>query len=80
MRKGELCEKLMQEKYKSDGCVIIPTGKGSDFLTLCEPDNRPTFVEVKDGCKSNLTKFQKEFREKVLKEKIADYKVERCGC
>jgi hypothetical protein len=27
----------------------VPTGKGHDFLSIC-PNQKPTFVEVKQGC------------------------------
>ena len=73
----KLCEIRKSMEYKRRGCLVIPTGKGSDFLTIC-PDKKPTFVEVKSGC-GPLTKLQKETMNNVRKSGFG-YKIERCAC
>jgi hypothetical protein len=73
----KLCETAKSTEYQSRGCVIAPTGKGSDFVAVC-PDRKTTLVEVKKGCGS-LTKLQKETRERALASGF-NYKIERCGC
>jgi hypothetical protein len=73
----KLCETEKSIEYERQGCVVAPTGRGSDFVAVC-PDRKTTLVEVKKGCGS-LTKHQKETRERALASGL-DYKVERCGC
>jgi hypothetical protein len=73
----KLCEIAKSTKYQEQGCLVVPTGKGSDFLAVC-PDRKPTLVEVKERC-GPLTRFQKETRDNAGKNGF-DYKVERCNC
>ena len=73
----EKCEIEKKEQDKNRGCGIIPTGIGSDYLRIC-PGEKPTLVEVKDGCGS-LTRTQRATKK--LAEKIGlNYSVERCHC
>jgi len=73
----EICEIAKSTEYKQRGCLVVRTGKGSDFLAIC-PDKKPTFVEVKKGCGS-LTKLQRKTRDNARKSGF-EYKVERCDC
>lgn len=73
----KLCEIARSIEYEQRKCLVIPTGKGSDFLAIC-PDEKPTFVEVKKGC-GPLTKLQKRTMKKVRKSGL-NYKIERCDC
>jgi hypothetical protein len=71
------CETTKKIDYERQGCLVIPTGKGHDFLTIC-PNQKPTFVEVKQGCGA-LSEFQKKTMNEVRKNGF-EYKVERCSC
>jgi len=73
----KLCETAKSIEYQEQGCVVAPTGRGSDFVAAC-PNRRPTLVEVKKGC-GPLTKLQRETRDRALASGF-DYKVERCSC
>jgi len=73
----KLCEITKSTEYKQRGCLVIPTGKGSDFLAIC-PDKSPTFVEVKSAC-GPLTTLQRETMNNVQKSGFK-YKIERCDC
>jgi len=75
---GRVCEISKEIEYQINGCMIEPTGRGSDFLAVC-PNSKPTLVEVKKGCGS-LSRLQMETRDKVLASGIYDYKIERCSC
>ena len=75
--KWEICEKTKKIEHERQGCLVVPTGKGHDFLAIC-PDRKPTFVEVKEGCGS-LTKFQRKTMNEVRKSGY-EYKIERCSC
>ena len=77
IRDWKLCEIAKSTEYKQRGCLVIPTGKGSDFLAIC-PDKKPTFVEVKKGCGS-LTTLQRKTRNNVRKNGWG-YEIERCDC
>jgi hypothetical protein len=44
--KGRICETTKKIEYERKGCLVVPTGKGHDFLAVC-PNKKPTFVEVK---------------------------------
>ncbi len=73
----KICEDTKKQQDKERDCAIIPTGIGSDYLRLC-PGEKPTFVEVKDGC-GPLTKTQSATKK--LVEKLGlNYKIERCNC
>jgi len=74
---GRVCETTKKIEHERKGCLAVPTGKGSDFLSIC-PDKKPTYVEVKKGCGS-LTPFQKKTRDEVRKSGY-EYKIERCSC
>lgn len=71
------CEDAWKEIDRNLGCKIIPTGIGSDYLKIC-PDQKATFVEVKDGC-HDISKTQKMTRDVVRKFGF-DYEVKRCNC
>jgi hypothetical protein len=73
----KLCEIAKSAEYQEQGCLVVPTGRGSDFLAVC-PNRKPMLVEVKKGCGS-LTKFQRETRDSAAKNGF-NYTVERCGC
>jgi len=73
----KLCENTKRQKYSQQGCLVIPTGKGSDFLAIC-PNKKPTLVEVKKGCQP-LTKLQRKTMEEAPKKGLG-YKIERCSC
>lgn len=73
----QLCEQTKMIEHERNGCLVVPTGKGHDFLTIC-PSEKPTFIEVKQGCGS-LTEFQRKTLNKV-KESGYEYKIERCSC
>ena len=73
----ERCEIEKRLEYSGRGCKVATTGKGSDFLAIC-PDEKPTLVEVKKGCRP-LTKFQRRTMNEAHKKGLG-YKVERCGC
>ena len=73
----KICEDSKKRQDQNRGCRIIDTGIGSDYLRLC-PNEKPTFVEVKDGCHS-ISKLQNKTRTTVQKLGF-QYKVERCGC
>jgi len=72
-----ICENAKMIEHERKGCLVVPTGKGHDFLSIC-PNQKPTFVEVKKGCGS-LTEFQKKTMKEV-KENGYEYKIERCSC
>jgi hypothetical protein len=42
----KLCETAKAIEYQAQGCMIAPTGRGSDFVAVC-PSDKPTLVEVK---------------------------------
>jgi len=73
----KLCETAKRIEYERKGCLVIPTGKGSDFFVACS-DQKSTFVEVKNGC-GGLAELQRETREKARQNGF-DYKIERCNC
>ena len=73
----KICENTKRQQYSQQGCLVIPTGKGSDFLAICL-GKKPTLVEVKKGCQP-LTKLQR----KTMKEaptRGLEYTIERCDC
>jgi hypothetical protein len=72
-----VCETTKKIEHERKGCLVVPTGKGHDFLSIC-PNQKPTFVEVKKGCGS-LTEFQKKTM-KEIRESGFEYKIERCSC
>ena len=72
-----ICERTKMIEHERRGCLVVPTGKGSDFVSIC-PDKKPIFVEVKKGCGS-LTEFQKKTMQEVRKNGF-EYNVERCSC
>jgi hypothetical protein len=74
---GSLCEQTKKAEYESKGYLVVPTGKGHDFVAI-RPNKRPIFVEVKQGCGS-LTKFQEKTRDEVTRDG-SEYKIERCSC
>jgi len=76
-RDWEICEIEKRLKYLRQGCSVVTTGKGSDFLAIC-PDKKLTFVEVKKGCQP-LTKLQRKTMEDVRKSG-SEYEIERCDC
>lgn len=71
------CEIAKSLEYERKGCLVIPTGSGSDFFVACS-DQKPTFVEVKNGC-GGLTRLQRQ-TQKNARENGFDYKIERCNC
>ena len=72
-----ICERTKMIEQEHQGCLVVPTGKGHDFLVVC-PNKKPTFVEVKKGCGA-LTEFQRKTMNKV-RESGYEYKIERCSC
>jgi hypothetical protein len=76
---GKTQKKILRllSEYQEQGCVVAPTGRGSDFVAAC-PNRRLALVEVKQGCGS-LSKLQNETRDRALASGF-DYKVERCNC
>ncbi len=74
---GKDCENLWKTHAKNEGCKVIPTGIGSDYVKFC-PDEAPVFVEVKDGC-HDISPMQKITRDIVTKVGF-DYEVKRCNC
>ena len=74
---GKDCENFWKSKDRNEGCKVIPTGIGSDYVKFC-PDEVPTFVEVKDGC-HDISPTQKATRGIVTKMGFG-YEVKRCGC
>lgn len=72
------CEIDYKKAYEAKGCVVIPTGIGSDFLAAC-PREKPALIEVKQGG-GKLTKVQRVTKAIVEKTGVVDYRVERCGC
>lgn len=75
--KGRKCEITKISQDENRGCVIIPTGIGSDYARFC-PSEKPTLVEVKKGCGS-LTPTQK--RTKSIVQHLGwNYAIERCNC
>ena len=71
------CEDTWKKIDHDRGCKIIPTGIGSDYLRVC-PDEKPTFVEVKDGC-HDISPTQKATRSDAKKLGFG-YQVNRCNC
>jgi hypothetical protein len=72
-----ICERTKMIEHEREGCLVVPTGKGSDFIAIC-PNKKPLFVEVKQGCGS-LTEYQKKTMLEVRKSGY-EYKTERCSC
>lgn len=72
------CEVDYKKAYKAKGCLVIPTGVGSDFFAAC-PREKPALIEVKQ-CGGKLTKVQRATKAVVQKTGLVDYRVERCGC
>jgi hypothetical protein len=72
-----ICELAKKIEHESEGCQVMPTGRGSDFVVAC-PNKKLTFVEVKQGCGS-LTKLQRKTMQEVRKSGF-EYKIERCSC
>jgi hypothetical protein len=75
--KWRICETTKKIEYERQGYLVVPTGKGHDFLAI-RPNEKPTFVEVKEGCGS-LTEFQKKTMNEIRKSGY-EYKIERCSC
>ena len=73
----KLCEIAKRLEYSQRDCLVVTTGKGSDFLAIC-PDKKPTLVEVKKGCQP-LTKLQRKTMNEAPKSGL-EYKIERCDC
>lgn len=74
---GKDCENLWKSIDSARGCKIVRTGIGSDYLRIC-PDEKPTLVEVKDGCHS-ISKTQ-QFTKQIAQKVGFDYEVKRCNC
>jgi hypothetical protein len=74
---GKDCENFWKTSDKNQGCKIFRTGIGSDYLKLC-PGEKPTLVEVKDGCHS-ISPTQRVTRDFAKKIGLG-YEVKRCNC
>ncbi len=74
---GKDCEDFWKAHDRQEGCRVIRTGIGSDYVKFC-PDEPPTFVEVKDGC-HDISPMQKATRDIVTKMGF-DYEIKRCSC